>query len=189
MPPAGEGGPSFYGHREIFAVARPDLGDRAVLFYQRCFEPGREANPSICLARSDDDGATMPTYLGVIIRPEADDMTPCTLGSGELFTVAQSVVKLGDRWVLFYEAGGISVCWASSPDGLTWTKQGIMQRDTGYAWGSACEASQTPPTFREKNGACLPSCESLGGACTQTKACPGGAPERGESWDCAACCP
>ena len=100
------------GHREAFAVNRTDLGANTVLLYHRIFQISA-ANPEIALARSDDGGRSWGPSSRII-----------TLSGGH-FSVAPSVVKVGNMWWMTYEEDGGGM-YASSQDGLTWTKLGSL---------------------------------------------------------------
>lgn len=104
---------SYFGHREVFPVARPDIGTGVIYYYQRCFENGL---PEICLAISYDNGQTMGKDFGVVVRH----------GPGETCVAAAAVVKLGNEWVMVYEAYNIGTLWASSSDGITWSHKGLL---------------------------------------------------------------
>jgi hypothetical protein len=114
-------GLTYDGHREVFPVPRPDLGAGIVYFYQRCFEG---AKTHTCLGISHDDGKTITEDKGAVLKMEAS--SPCNAGAGELFLVATTVAKVGSEWTAVYEGGGYGSCWATSPDGIAWTKKGPL---------------------------------------------------------------
>ena len=118
------------GHREAFAVNRPDLGPNTILLYHRCFVIDA-GHPEIAVARSDDGGASFGPSKRII-----------TLLAG-YFSVTPSVLKLGNTWWMVYEEGALGACYASSPDGLSWTRRGRVFPDS--------EGASTPSLY-EYNG-------------------------------------
>lgn len=128
------------GHREAFAVERPDLGAGVVYLYHRCFLPGHEA--SICLATSQDGGDTWPQELGEIVAPSDD----------HIFSVAPTVVSQGGRWYMVYEESNVAAAyWADSDDGVTWMRRGlVIPRGAPGAWDEG--AISTPSLFRDNDG-------------------------------------
>ena len=113
------------GHREAFAVLRPDIGAQTIYLYYRCRTTDLPPRYQICLAISSDDGASYPIDEGVIIAPEVNHP----------FAVAPSVAKVHDRWVMVYEEGGSpsGTLWAESVDGIRWNKKGaLVSQDRQY---------------------------------------------------------
>ncbi len=123
-----EGGP---GHREAFAVARPDISATTVYMYHRCFMP--KGKTSICLSISSNKGDAFQVFKGVIISPDA----------GHIFSVAPAVAKLGSKWVMVYEESHVAALnWAESSDGVTWSKKGqLLKHGKGGAWDQGALAT------------------------------------------------
>ena len=123
-----KGGP---GHREAFAVARPDISATTVYIYHRCFMPAGKT--SICLSISSNKGDAFQTFLGVIVAPD----------SGHTFSVAPAVAKHGGKWIMVYEESHVAaINWAESSDGLTWSKKGqLLKHGKGGAWDQGAMAT------------------------------------------------
>lgn len=105
------------GHKEGFAVARPDVilnGGPTVFLYYRCYEYG---SPQICLGIYDKTAKTLIQNKGSVISP-----------TNGVFSVAPSVAKINGVWTMVYEEGGTSdgIYWATSSDGIVWTKKGSL---------------------------------------------------------------
>ena len=104
------------GHREAFAVNRPDIGAQTVYLYHRCFGQGG-ADASICLSISHDGGDSFADFRGQVVGPEP----------GHIFSVAPAVFEVDGTWTMVYEESHVAaVYWAESSDGLTWTTRGQL---------------------------------------------------------------
>ena len=112
------------GHREAFAVLRPDIGAQTIYLYYRCRTTDIPPRYQICLAISSDNGASYPVDEGVMIAPD----------NNHPFAVAPSVAKVRDRWVMVYEEGGSpsGTLWAESADGIRWSKKGALLSNDRY---------------------------------------------------------
>ncbi|HYD79603.1 MAG TPA: hypothetical protein VEC06_07330 [Paucimonas sp.] len=107
------------GHKEGFAVERPDViinGLPTVFLYHRCFDGNLKAQ--ICLRIYDPTVTTQHRDVGLIVSH--------TLG---VHAAAPSVAKINDKWTMVYEEGGGGVYWATSLDGIVWTKMGALFSD------------------------------------------------------------
>lgn len=137
-----------FGHREAFAVNRPDLGPRTILLYHRCINYQINPNvPLICVARSDDGGETYGPR-SFIVQPTVCDYYggKCPLG---YFSVAPSVLKIGEKWYMVYEEGGVGVYYAESADGLNWNIKGPLFSDCP-TWNNSCIGT-TPSLYEHDN--------------------------------------
>ncbi|MEO8874868.1 MAG: hypothetical protein ABI461_04705 [Polyangiaceae bacterium] len=116
--------PGALGHREAFAVERPDLSADTIFLYHRCFSsPGGVLSIDICLDVSADGGKTFPVTHGIVIHN--------ALGH---FAVAPSVLKIGTTWTMVWEEGGAAsgTYWATSTDGITWASHGELFGGSTY---------------------------------------------------------
>lgn len=108
------------GHREAFVVYRFDISTSTIYLYHRCFNNGL---PEICLSVSNDNGQSFPIQYGVIISTEYG-----------YFSVAPSVINNNGLWIMVYEEGGSTkgTYWATSTNGINWTKQGSLFSENVY---------------------------------------------------------
>jgi hypothetical protein len=119
------------GHREAFAVNRPDIGAQTVYLYHRCFGQGSDA--SICLSMSHDGGDTYAEFHGQVMGPQP----------GHIFAVAPAVVEVNGTWTMVYEESNVAaVYWAESSDGITWTSRGqLIDHGGGGDWDQGAIAT------------------------------------------------
>lgn len=128
------------GHREAFAVNRPDISPTTMYLYHRCFgQSGADA--SICLSISHDGGDSFAQFVGEVVGPDP----------GHIFSVAPTVIKKGSSWFMVYEESHVAaVYWAESPDGIDWTKKGQLLSKDAVGWDSGAMA--TPGAFMSSSG-------------------------------------
>lgn len=132
-------GPSS-GHREAYAVNRTDVSPTTVYLYHRCFDQSA-ADASICLSISHDGGDSYAEFLGEIVGPDP----------GHIFSVAPAVIKKGNEWLMVYEESHVAALyWASSADGLSWSKKGQLLNKKGGAWDGGALA--TPGAVVDASG-------------------------------------
>ena len=115
--------PGAAGHREAFAIERPDLGAGTLFLYHRCFNPGATGvTIDICLDVSHDGGASFATPHGIVIHKT------------HAFAVAPSVARIAGTWAMVWEEGGTSdgTYYATSVDGVAWTNRGSLFGGTTY---------------------------------------------------------
>jgi hypothetical protein len=115
--------PGAAGHREAFAIERPDLGAAVIFLYHRCFNPGANGvTIDICLDVSHDGGASFAEPHGIVIH------------KAHAFAVAPSVARIAGIWTMVWEEGGTAdgTYFATSADGIAWTNRGSLFGGTTY---------------------------------------------------------
>ena len=119
------------GHREAFAVNRPDIGAQTVYLYHRCF--GQGADASICLSISHDGADSFAEFHGQVMGPQP----------GHVFAVAPAVFDVDGTWTMVYEESNVAaIYWAESADGITWTSRGqLIDHGGSGAWDQGATAT------------------------------------------------
>jgi len=129
------------GHREAFAVNRPDVSSTTVYLYHRCFGQS-DADASICLSISHDGSDSFAEFHGEIVGP----------AEGHSFSVAPVVFEHEGRWVMVYEESHVAALyWAESSDGISWTQNGqLLDHGSSGAWDQG--SLSTPGAFVSSTG-------------------------------------
>ncbi len=108
------------GHREAFAVHRPDINPSTMYMYHRCYNENDW--PEICLSISNDNGNTFDKYGGDSVITNTDPIA----ADGTDFSVAPSVARVNGEWAMVYEEPPEGIHWATSSDGKSWSKRGAL---------------------------------------------------------------
>jgi hypothetical protein len=135
--------PGALGHREAFAVDRPDLGPGYIYLYHRCYSS--PPSMDICLDVSHDGGTTFVEPHGIVIH------------RSHAFAVSPSVIKIGATWTMVWEEGGTSdgTYWATSANGIAWTNHGSLFGGSTYR--------ATPSLYQFQNVVYVFSAQRLSG--------------------------